>query len=72
MAALIRRFAARTAELGRTHLLAPLEHAPAVAARVKDLPHRTETRALKCMGLTSPEVTVEARITTPYTDLAYW
>ena len=72
MAALVRRFLAQTAELGRTHLLAPLDQAAGVLAHLDDLPHRTETRALKCMGFASPEVTVEAHITRPYTDLAYW
>jgi hypothetical protein len=72
IAALIRHFLTETAGLGRTHLLAPLDHAPAVAALLDDLPYRTETRALKCMGFASPEITVEAQISRPYTDLAYW
>ena len=72
MAALVREFAGRTAGLGRTSLLVPLDHAPALEAQLKDLPHRIETRALKCMGFYSPEITCEANITRPYTDLAYW
>ena len=72
MAALVHHFLGQTAALGRTHLLAPLEHTPAVLARLEGLPHRTETRAMKCMGFHSPELTVEAHITRPYTDLAYW
>jgi hypothetical protein len=72
MAALVHDFLARTAALGRTHLLAPLEHAPALLARLEHLPHRTETRAMKCMGFHSPEISVDAHITRPYTDLAYW
>jgi len=72
MAALVRDFTVRTAELGRTSLLVPLDHAPALLAQLKDLPHTTETRALKCMGFYSPEITCEANITRPYTDLAYW
>jgi hypothetical protein len=72
MDALVRSFLSRTAELGRTHLLAPLEHTPALRARLEGLPHRTETRALKCMGFHEGDVHVEPRISRPYTDLAYW
>jgi hypothetical protein len=72
MVALVRDFVGRTAALGRTALLVPLDHAPALAAQLKDLPHTTETRALKCMGFYSPEITCEANITRPFTDLAYW
>lgn len=72
MEALVHSFLRRTAELGRTHLLAPLEHAPALRHRLEPLPHRTETRAMRTMGFHGGDVHVEARIAQPYTDLAYW
>jgi hypothetical protein len=72
MAHLIRHFLVRTAELGRNHLLAPLEHAPAVLAELADLVPDVETRALRCMGFNDETLRVEAHITRPYTDLAYW
>ena len=72
MALLLRHFLARTAELGRNHLLAPLEHAPGVLAALEDLTPVEETRALRCVGFNDETVRVEAHITRPYTDLAYW
>ena len=72
MGFLLRRFLTRTADLGRNHLLAPLEHAPAVLAALADLAPIEETRALRCVGFNDGTVRVEAHITRPYTDLAYW
>ena len=72
MAHLIRRFSARTAELGRVHLLAPLEFAPKVLALLSDSGVMEDTRALRCMGFEEPGLRVAPRVTRPYTDLAYW
>lgn len=71
MASLIRVFLGRTAELGRTNLIAPLEHAPDVLAHLADLDPATETRALRCMGFNDDTVRVEPNVTR-YADLAYW
>ena len=72
MAALIRDFLARTADLGRDHLLAPLEYAPQVLEALDGIDTTTETRAFRCMGFNDETLRVEARVTRPYTDLAYW
>lgn len=72
MAALIRHFAARTAELGRVHLLAPLEFSPKVLALLSDLDVIEDTRALRCMGFEGPGLRVVPRVSRPYTDVAYW
>jgi hypothetical protein len=72
MAHLVRRFLARTTELGRNHLLAPLEHAPEVLAELVDLDPVPDTRALRCMGFNDGTLRVDAHITRPYTDLSYW
>jgi hypothetical protein len=72
MAALARRFLVRTGELGRTHLLAPLEFAPGVLDALGDLEPTIETRALRCMGFHEGDVHIEPSVQRPYTDLAYW
>ena len=72
MADLVRFFLGRTAELGRSHLLAPFEHAPDVLAALAPLMPVVETRALRCMGFNDQTLRVEAQLTRPYTDLAYW
>ena len=72
MEALVRHLLVRTAELDRSHLVAPLEYTPALRSRLEALPHRTETRAMKCMGFHEGDLHVEPQITRPYTDLAYW
>ena len=72
MAALVRQFLGRTGELGRTHLLAPLEFAPAVLDALAGLEPTYETRALRCMGFHDGEVHIDPKIERPYTDLAYW
>lgn len=72
MTALVRDFVARTAELGRTHLLAPFEFAPQVAEQIAELSPQTETRALHTIASWEGETSVQATITKPYTDLVYW
>ncbi|HEX5265392.1 MAG TPA: hypothetical protein VFW24_01330 [Acidimicrobiales bacterium] len=72
MAALIRHFAVRTGELGRVHLLAPLEFAPEVLALVADPGVVDDTRALRCMGFEEPGQRIVPRVSRPYTDVAYW
>jgi hypothetical protein len=72
MAALIREFLRRSAELGRSHLLAPLEFAASVRELLRGLEPKSETRALRCMGFEDGTVHVRPEVTRPYTDLAYW
>lgn len=72
MASLIRSFLDRTAALGRSHLMAALEHAPEVLSALAGLDPIVETRALRCMGFNDETVRVEPQLTRPYTDLAYW
>jgi len=72
MADLIRHFLARTAQLDRNQMLAPLEYAPDVLEALADLRPSTETRALRCMGFNDETLRVEVHPTRPYTDLAYW
>ena len=62
----------RTAELGRTTLVAALEFLPEVLARLEWAAPEPESRSLETMGFTSPDVRIDAAITRPYTDLAYW
>lgn len=72
MAELVRSFLATTGRLGRSHLMAPLEHAPEVLAELVSLEPTTETRALRCVGFNDETMRVEAHLARPYTDLAYW
>lgn len=72
IAYLVRRLAARTGELGRDRLLAPLEFAPEVRDRLPSADVVEETRALRCMGFEEPNLKVRADVVRPYTDLAYW
>ena len=72
MVALLRSFLERTARLGRTHLLAPLEHTPDVADLVVPLRPELEVRRVRSMTYQDDAVRVEAELTRPYTDLAYW
>ena len=46
---LVRSFLGRTADLGRSHLLAPFEHAPDVAALVAPLGPELEVRRIRTM-----------------------
>jgi hypothetical protein len=69
---LIGHFVARTAELGRTVMMVPLEHLPAVLDGCADFDPTPETRALEVVPFTSPALTVDATISRPHTDLAYW
>jgi hypothetical protein len=69
---LLMAFLERTQRLGRTHVLAPLEHTPDVAALVQPLGPELEVRRLRTMTYRDDAVQVEAEVTGPYTDLAYW
>ena len=72
MAELIRFHAGQTAELGRRQFLVPLEFAPDVLALVGGDSVASETRALQQVRFDEGGVTIDATITQPYTDLAYW
>ena len=72
MAVLVRSFLGRTADLGRSHLLAPFEHTPDVAALVAPLGPELEVRRIRTMTFQDERVQVVAELTRPYTDLAYW
>ncbi len=72
MGALLRSFLERTALLGRTHLLAPFEHAPEIAALVAPLDAELEVRRVRTMTFQDAQIQIDAQLTRPYTDLAYW
>lgn len=72
MGELIGHLLAESAELGRSGLLAPIEQLPAVAAAVAHFRPTVETRQLHVLPFTSPELSVEAEVTRPHVDLAYW
>jgi hypothetical protein len=72
MGTLLRSFLERTAALGRTHLLAPFEHATDVAALVAPLGPELEVRRIRTMAFQDAAVQIDAELTKPYTDLAYW
>lgn len=72
MAELLRHLLAESDELDRSGLLAPLEFLPEVAELLADLEPRVESRLLHVVPFTSPELAVEADVTRPYVDLAYW
>lgn len=74
MAELISHFLATTATVdgGRSSMMAPLEFSPDIIAACAHLDHNPESRELHVMGFVSPDLTIEATVTRPYTDLAYW
>ncbi len=72
MGVLLRSFLERTERIGRTHLLAPLEHTPDLAELVTPLRPELEVRRVRTMTFQDESVQVDARLTRPYTDLAYW
>lgn len=72
MVELVGHLAADTAQRGRSSLMAALEFLPEVAAGCTHLHPRPETRALQVAPFTTPTFKIEAEITRPYTDLAYW
>lgn len=72
LAALTRHHLATTAALGRTSLTAAFEFLPGVVAALADASPTPETRSLETMGFADAEVRIDATITRPYTDLAYW
>ena len=72
MAALIGHHLATTATLGRTTLSAALEFQPAVRDLLTWAAPVAETRTLETMGYHGPDHHIDATITRPYTDLAYW
>lgn len=65
MARLVRWLGGRTHQLGRTHLLAPLQHLPELAERLGDHDPVPDVRSLRW---TLRELPIER----PYSDLAYW
>lgn len=65
MARLLGWLIGRAHELEREYLAVPLEHLPALAARMEQLSPELDTRALR-WGVKEPP------ITRPYTDLRYW
>lgn len=72
LAALIGHHLHAAATLGRSGLLAPLEHHPDVLERCQAHHPVPDTRTLEVMPFRSPDLTVDLPITRPYTDLAYW
>lgn len=72
MGELVSHFLAETASKGRTSLMAPLEFSPEVTAACQALGSSLEVRELHTMPFVSPTLTVDATVTRPYTDLAYW
>lgn len=71
LAALIHHLAARSRELGRTTLVAPLEFLPAVREALGEA-LEPETRQMQVMPLAMPGVELDYPVERPYTDLAYW
>jgi len=72
MGVLLGSFLERTRLLGRTHLLAPLQHAPEIAELVRPANPELEVRRVRSMTFQDDAVQVDAVLTRPYTDLAYW
>jgi hypothetical protein len=72
MAELIRHLTSLTLSLGRGSLTVPLEFLPDVAVLCDWADRRVETRRFESMLFGSPEIKITARVTRPYTDLAYW
>ena len=72
LAALIGDRLVLTEAMGRTALVAPLEFVPEVRAHLGWAAISEEVRTLETMAFSSPEVRIDAAITQPYTDLAYW
>ncbi len=74
MARLIAHFADLTADLGRSHLAAAVEHLPRLVHALQPLELDTETRSLHWQ-LYDPESdrwAMDYTLKRPYTDLAYW
>jgi hypothetical protein len=72
MAALLGHLLARTTELGRSTMIVALEHHPEVLERLAWACPQPEERLLETMGFTDGTMRVDATISRPYTDLAYW
>ena len=72
MVALLDHFRARTAELGRHHLSAPVEHIAALAEHgsLRDAPR--ERRWLIRYRQDTPTEVLDADVTSPMTDMRYW
>ncbi len=71
-AQLLGHFLARSTKLGRSSMMVALEFLPDLAEACVSLAPTTESRELHAMPFTYPGFTVNATITRPYTDLAYW
>jgi hypothetical protein len=72
MASLLGHLLARTTELGRTAMIVALEHHPEVTEQLAWACPHPEERLLETMGFSDGVTRVDACITRPYTDLAYW
>jgi len=72
LATLIGHHLATTSELGRTAMVAALEFLPDVVELLDWAGPEVEVRVLETMGFRSPDLHVDATMTRPYTDLAYW
>jgi hypothetical protein len=72
LATLLQHLAQTTSKLGRSSLSVALEFLPEVVAQCSWAAMRMETRKMETMVFSSPEVQVNAPVTRPYTDLAYW
>jgi hypothetical protein len=72
MGVLLGAFIERTRLLGRTHLLAPLQHTPEIAALVRPANPELEVRRVRSMTFEDEQIQVGVSLTRPYTDLAYW
>ena len=53
-------------------MVAALEFLPDVVELLDWARPEAEVRVLETMGFRSPEVQIDATMTRPYTDLAYW
>lgn len=74
MARLIEHLVGQTHDLGRTHLMAPLQQLPEVAARLDHLQPAAETWSMQWEYFPPDDSGLPERlpITRPYTDLVYW
>lgn len=72
MVELIAAFAAKTAELGRDSLLAPVEHMAGLLERLAQYEPAPETRVVQYTFERGVPELEGLKIERPYTDLAYW
>lgn len=74
MARLLEHLIGLTYDLGRSYLVAAIEHLPRLVERLERLGPTTETRALhwQVYDQADDRWRMDANLATPYTDLAYW